>query len=90
VSTQIRITTLLAEKVGDMMGMNLEIHSESELLHVHAMGRFSLEEAKRTFLEILEAVAQHKVKKVLFDGRRLTGEPEAMERFYYASSWQTP
>jgi hypothetical protein len=32
---------------------------------------------------MLEAVARHKVKKVLFDGRKLTGEPETMERFYY-------
>ena len=47
------------------------------------MGEFSLEEAKKTFLEMLEAVARHKVKKVLFDGRKLTGEPETMERFYY-------
>lgn len=42
-----------------------------------------MEEAMRTFLEMLEAVARHKVKKVLFDGRRLTGEPKVMERFYY-------
>ncbi len=47
------------------------------------MGDFSLAEAKRTFLQMLEAVAQHKVEKVLFDGRRLTGEPTTMERFYY-------
>ncbi len=37
----------------------------------------------RTFLEMLEAVAQHKVKKVLFDGRELTGDPNTIERFYY-------
>jgi len=47
------------------------------------MGEFSLEEAKRTFLELLEAVARHQVKKVLFDGRRLTGDPDTLERFYY-------
>ena len=48
-----------------------------------AVGEFSLEEAKRTFLEMLEAVARHKVRKVLFDGRGLAGEPKTMERFYY-------
>ena len=32
---------------------------------------------------MLEAVARDKVKKVLFDGRTITGEPETMERFYY-------
>jgi hypothetical protein len=47
------------------------------------MGQFSLKEAKRTFLEMLEAVALHKTKKVFFDGRKLTGKPETMERFYY-------
>jgi hypothetical protein len=73
----------LAGKVGDKMGMILQTRVESGFLHVGAMGEFSLEEAKKTFLEMLEAVARHKVKKVLFDGRKLTGEPETMERFYY-------
>jgi hypothetical protein len=63
--------------------MLLEIRHESSLLNVGAKGEFSLKEAKRTFLEMLEAVALHKTKKVLFDGRKLTGRPETMERFYY-------
>ena len=65
------------------MSMNIETCPELDFLRVNATGNFSLEEAKRTFLEMLEAVARHKVKKVLFDGRRLTGEPKVMERFYY-------
>jgi hypothetical protein len=65
------------------MSMLLEIRPESNLLNVRAKGEFSLKEAKRTFLEMLEAVALHKTKKVLFDGRRLTGMPKTMERFYY-------
>ncbi len=65
------------------MSMNLEICPEPCFLRVNAMGEFSLEEAKRTFLEMLEGVARHKVEKVLFDGRRLTGEPTALERFSY-------
>jgi len=47
------------------------------------MGRFSLVEAKRTFIEMLEAVARNKVEKVLFDGRGLVGNPKVVERFYY-------
>jgi hypothetical protein len=47
------------------------------------MGKFSLKEAKRTFREMLEAAALHKAKKVFFDGRKLIGKPEIMERFYY-------
>ena len=63
--------------------MLLEIHVEAGLLSIVATGKFSLEEAKRTFLQMLEAVALHKSKKVLFDGRELLGKPETMERFYY-------
>jgi len=63
--------------------MELKIRSESDLLNVVATGTFSLEEAKRTFLQMLEASALHKSKKLLFDGRELIGEPGLMERFYY-------
>jgi hypothetical protein len=73
----------LAGEVGDKMGMILEISAESGFLNVDAMGTYSLEEAKRTFIEVLEAVALNKVGKVLFDGRRLAGNPKFMERFYY-------
>lgn len=65
------------------MGMTLTIEIGSGFLHVHASGEFSLKEAQRTFLEILEAVAQHGVSKVLCDGRELIGDPTTMERFYY-------
>jgi hypothetical protein len=65
------------------MSMKLKIYPVSDFLRVDVTGVFSLGEAERTFLEILEAVAQHKMKKVLFDGRRVTGEPKVMERFYY-------
>ena len=67
------------------MSMLLEIRPESGLLHVDAKGKFSLKEAKRTFLEILEAVALHKTKRVLLDGRKLIGKPETLERFYYGA-----
>jgi hypothetical protein len=65
------------------MSLKLEISPESGFLRVGALGKFSLKEAKRSFLEMLDAVARYKVKKVLFDGRRIKGEPETMERFYY-------
>ena len=74
---------MLAGRVGGKMSMNIETCPELDFLRVNATGNFSLEEAKRTFLEMLEAVGRHKAEKVLFDGRRLTGEPNTMERFYY-------
>src|SRR6476646_7077610 len=65
------------------MGLQQEIHFESGLLTIDARGEFSLEEAKRAFLEMLAAVAQYQAEKVLFDGRKLKGQPEHIERFYY-------
>ena len=65
------------------MSMQQRIHFESGILLVDATGEFSLEEAERAFLEMLEAVVQYQAKKVLFDGRTLTGNPDYVERFYY-------
>ncbi len=65
------------------MGWQQKIHFESGLLTIDARGEFSLEEAKRAFLEMLAAVAQYQAEKVLFDGRNLKGQPLHIERFYY-------
>ena len=65
------------------MGMQLTTQFAAGLLEVEVRGEFSLEEAKRTFLETLESVGRHAATKVLFDGRTLIGEPAVMERFYY-------
>jgi hypothetical protein len=61
----------------------LQINAESALLNVVLTGKFSLAEAERTFLQMVEASALRKCKKVLVDGRSLIGNPERMERFYY-------
>lgn len=63
--------------------MKIQIYPETGCLRVIAVGKFSLDTAKTTLLELLEAVARHKVQKVLVDGRSLKGKPETMERFYY-------
>jgi len=65
------------------MSIQQNIDFGSGILHVDATGEFSLEEAGRAFLEMLEAVVQHQAKKVLFDGRTLKGNPDYVERFYY-------
>jgi len=69
----------------DANGMKMiqKMSSESGYLYVEATGRFSLEEAKSTFVEMLEAIARNKAGKVLFNGRELEGDPKVMERFYY-------
>jgi hypothetical protein len=65
------------------MSMMLTISIDLGFLRVNVTGNFSLAEAKRTFIEILEAVGRSKIEKVLFDGRGIAGDPEVMERFYY-------
>ena len=57
---------------------------DADFLEVRATGEFSLDEAKRIFVEMMAAVSLHKTKRLLFDGRTLTGNPQTMERFYYA------
>jgi hypothetical protein len=63
--------------------MRLAMRPHADLLAVRATGKFSLDEAKGTFLQIMDAVALHRTKHVLFDGRTITGNPETIERFYY-------
>jgi len=63
--------------------MQQKMHFQSGLLNVDASGEFSLEGAKKGFLEMLGAVAQYKAEKILFDGRTVKGKPGDMERFYY-------
>jgi hypothetical protein len=65
------------------MGMLLSICAESGWLRVIATGEFSLAEAERTFLEILDAVARHQTEKILLDGRALQGDPNTIQRFLY-------
>lgn len=66
------------------MSMNLEITSEKDLLRVSLNGQFFLKDANEVFLEMLEAVALHKSKKVLVDCTDLTGFPDTMDRFAHS------
>ena len=63
--------------------MDVSLNHSGEILCASLSGEFSLGEAQRTFLEILEAVEQHDVDKILVDGRAVTGRPTTMERFHY-------
>ena len=65
------------------MGLNTKVSSRPENVHVHAEGDFSLEDARRDFVRILRVVESTGLGKILFDGRDVTGEPEALERFFY-------
>ena len=65
------------------MIMQIEIRPERDFLKVVATGKFSLKEAERNFLEILEALILHKTRKAMIDGRALIGKPATIERFCY-------
>src|SRR4051812_29259079 len=65
------------------MSIHIEILPEPDFLKVIARGKFSLKEAERTFIEILEAIVAHKTGKVMIDGRTLIGKPATIERFLY-------
>src|SRR5262245_9098390 len=65
------------------MSLQPNMYFASDILHVDVMGELSVEEAKRAFLEMLEAVVEYQAKKVLIDGRTLKGNPDYVERFYY-------
>src|SRR5690348_3964753 len=65
------------------MGMAIQTRVAADVLEVEVRGEFSLDEAKRTFVEILDSTARHGAAKVLIDGRALKGQPEVMERFFY-------
>jgi len=65
------------------MELTFTFDASNHLLHATLAGRFSLSDAQTTFVGILGALVQHQAKKVLVDGRAITGEPETMERFYY-------
>ncbi|MFL6374527.1 MAG: hypothetical protein ACJ73D_07685 [Pyrinomonadaceae bacterium] len=65
------------------MTMTVMSRAEANYLVVMADGEFDLDEAMRTFREVVVAVIANRSEKVLFDGRRISGDPESIERFFY-------
>jgi hypothetical protein len=65
------------------MELTLSTRADEGLLYATYSGAFSLMEAESTFLQIIDAVERHQIQKVVVDGRKITGKPSAMERFWY-------
>ena len=65
------------------MDVALAVRADQGLLYATWSGEYSLEEAQRTFLQILAGLEQHYVPKVIVDGRPVTGEPSDAERYLY-------
>jgi hypothetical protein len=63
--------------------ISIKVDHERRLLQVVYSGPFSLPDAEANFQDILVSVVEHKLKKVLIDGRQVVGNPEPLERFYY-------
>ena len=66
-----------------MAKLSLQLEVERRLVRATYSGEFSLPEAEATFPQILDALVQDKLRNVLVDGRKVTGNPEPLERFYY-------
>lgn len=66
------------------LAIGLQVDHDRRLLCVRYSGPFDLSEAQETFNDILAALVEHQVKKVLVDGRNITGDPQPLERFYYS------
>ena len=64
--------------------MRVQIDPKPEFLHVTVTGEFALKEAQASFCDILAAAEEHKLAKVLFDGRGISGDPTTIQRFCYA------
>jgi len=65
------------------MSLTVKITVNPNVVYAYTEGEFDLEDGKRTFLEIVDAVIACQCEKLLFDGRGITGNPETVERFYY-------
>lgn len=65
------------------MSIRTRITTRPENIHVHCEGKFSLENAKRDFVEVVNVMQRTGLAKVLVDGRDVTGQPEVLERFFY-------
>jgi len=63
--------------------MIIKITVLPRILIVSAEGEFSLEAAKSTFLDIIDAIEHNQSERVLLDGREIDGNPTVIERFYY-------
>ena len=65
--------------------MNLSLRRSGDTLHATLAGAFNLAEAQGTFLRILDTVEDNDVAKVLVDGRAVTGQLTATDRFDYGN-----
>ena len=57
--------------------------AQNSQLRIALEGEFSLVEAQAQFVDILDGVVTHQARRVLVDGRALTGQPDSIQRYFY-------
>jgi len=67
----------------DGMDMTVRVTASSNILYVVAGGEFTIDDARRVFVEVVDEVIANQSEKILFDGRSISGNPEIIERFFY-------
>lgn len=71
------------DTIDDSARLAVKMFQHGDVLYTTASGAFTLDDAQSTFLDILDAVRENQSVKVLINGRRVTGEPTIIERFFY-------
>ena len=66
------------------MGMELSLEEKEGYLYARVLGRFSLDEANRTALDLFEHLSRCAVGRVLVDCRELEGSVTVLEQFSHA------
>ena len=61
------------------------VQVEQGIFDAVVVGAFELILAQRQFIELLHEAVHHSATKVLIDGRQMTGNPTAFERFLYGT-----
>lgn len=65
------------------MELAFSYDANNGLLRITLSGPFHLFGAQTSFMKMIDVLVQHQAKKILIDGRTVTGEPRTIERFYY-------
>jgi hypothetical protein len=69
--------------MSSVMELSFIFDSGNSLIRATLAGPFSLSDSQTTFARIVDALVEYQAKKVLIDGRAITGQPETLARFYY-------
>jgi hypothetical protein len=67
------------------MDMDLTTRLEPGFLRATLTGKFVLTEARGRFLTLLDEMVRARTRRILIDGREVSGNPRAIERYLYGA-----